>query len=430
MIIKAELWDKMQFLFRHYYDRMVHCVLYYDKPINIDILKQIIVWTVEKVPVLHSSFRYNAVEPYWETKDYTIDDIVTVDLNCNDIEQSINDVIYECIPTDNNVQIKIGAFCDNNKSALAIIVNHMCFDGGDFKYFLYKLSENYNKLLNKNYNLEIKQGSRSYDAVYTNLTDEERKIAEGLYKNISNVKDEHTFPLTNDSKLDKTAIHRRKIPEDLFLKFKQIGKVMGVTVNDLILTFYITALYKIGNYSKQDSLAIPCMVDLRRYMEDSTKTGLTNHTGFMICNIEKLGNDINDTLIQVIRSIHKNKSDKYMGLYSLPLLKLAYGIFPYIISETAIRIGYLNPLIGMSNIGVLNINKLKLGNSNLIDGFMTGGVKYKPYMQLALTTIKNEITMTVAIRGNDEDKKIVNKFFDYIIDAINDFIELNKDKLN
>ena len=48
-----------------------------------------------------------------------------------------------------------------------------------------------------------------------------------------------------------------------------------------------------------------------------------------------------------------------MGLYSLPLLKLAYSIFPYIISEQAIKIGYLNPLIGMSNIGVMDDRALK-----------------------------------------------------------------------
>ena len=118
-----------------------------------------------------------------------------------------------------------------------------------------------------------------------------------------------------------------------------------------------------------------------------------------------------------------------MGLYSLPLLKLAYGIFPHAISETAIRIGYLNPLIGMSNIGILKTNFLTFGESSVIDGWMTGGVKYKPFMQLALTTINNEITMTIAIRGNKEDKHIVETFFDYLIDEAKEFIKINKDKM-
>ena len=50
-------------------------------------------------------------------------------------------------------------------------------------------------------------------------------------------------------------------------------------------------------------------------------------------------------------------------------------------------------------------------------------------MQLAPTTVKGRITMTVAIRGNDEDEKIVERFFDLIEQNMTDFIKLNKDRL-
>ena len=56
-------------------------------------------------------------------------------------------------------------------------------------------------------------------------------------------------------------------------------------------------------------------------------------------------------------------------------------------------------------------------------------MKYKPYMQLALTSLLGDITMTIAIRGNDEDEKTVNRFFDMIIKNMNDFVELNRSKL-
>ncbi len=429
-IIKAELWDKMQYLFRNFYDRMVHCVLYYDAPIDINVLKQVLIWTTEKVPILHSSFHGNIVEPYWEEEKYAIDDILTVKLDSQDMEKDINDLIYQSIPVESNVQFKFGVFSQNGKWAMAMIVNHMCFDGGDFKYFIKKLAENYNKLLKGDRGLTIKQGSRSYDAVYSKLTPEESEVAKKLYKNISAVKDEHKFPFSPSEAGDATMINRRKVPADIFNQFKTIGKKMDVTINDLMLTFYIRALYQIGMYEPDQSLAIPCMVDLRRHIDNAEEnTGLTNHTGFMVCNVEKRGETINDTLIEVLRTVRKSKDDPYMGLYSLPLLKLAYAIFPYIISETAIKIGYLNPLIGMSNIGILDDKLLKFGESNAIDGWMTGGVKYKPYMQLALTTMRGEITMTIAIRGNQKDKEIADKFFDYILNNMKEFIETNNYRL-
>ena len=83
-----------------------------------------------------------------------------------------------------------------------------------------------------------------------------------------------------------------------------------------------------------------------RHIEGGDEAGgLANHTGFMLCTVHNKGETINDTLINVMRSTKKSKRDKYMGLYSLPLLKLAYTILPFSISEFAIKIGYANPLI-------------------------------------------------------------------------------------
>ena len=428
-VLKAEMWDKMQYLFRNYYDRMVHCVQYYDGELDISVLKKVLIWTLEKEPILHSAFHGNVVEPYWTVEDYSLSDFFT-EKDSEDLEADINAFITQAIPADSNVQLRFAVFHSEGKDTIAVIVNHMCMDGGDFKYFMKKLAENYNKLLCGNRSLTIKTGSRSYDAVYSKLSGEELETAKNLYKNISQIKDEHYFPLTAPSDEDVTRIIRRKVPRETFAAFRKIGKAMDVTVNDLMLAFYVRSLYEIGMFKDNERLTIPCMVDLRRHIvDDGAETGLTNHTGFMQCSTASKGATINDTLIEVLRSVRQSKKDPYMGLYSLPLLKLAYAVFPFVISETAIKIGYLNPLIGMSNVGLLDDRALKMGECNLIDAFVTGAVKYKPYMQLALTTLLGEITMTIAIRGNDEDEKIVNRFFDIILKNMDDFIELNKNKI-
>ena len=51
-ILKAEMWDKMQYLFRNYYDRMMHCVLYYDGEIDEDALVKALEFQISRVPVL------------------------------------------------------------------------------------------------------------------------------------------------------------------------------------------------------------------------------------------------------------------------------------------------------------------------------------------------------------------------------------------
>lgn len=43
---------------------------------------------------------------------------------------------------------------------------------------------------------------------------------------------------------------------------------------------------------------------------------------------------------------------------------------------------------------------------------MTGAVKYKPYALLSATTQRKAITMSMCVRGNEEDREIVERFFD------------------
>lgn len=423
--IKAELWDKMQFMFRNYYDRMVHAYTVYDGILDKDIIKTVLIGFTELVPILHSRFVEHPIDPYWEEAPYSIEDILTVKESA-DIAKDADSFLTQTIPYDNNVQYKVALFYHEGKTHLSMIVNHMCFDGGDFKYFLAMLAANYNNLANGINKIEIKTGSRSYDKVYTGLSKSEQRIAEKLYKNISAVKDEKQFPFSASDSADKNMICKRKIAKEVFEKARLIAKGFDATANDLLLAVYVSALYDIGKFDVNSSLTIPCMVDLRRHISDGgLSTGLTNHTGFMQCSVKNKGSNINETLLNVIKSVNKSKRDKYIGLYSLPLLNLAYSIFPYKLSEFAISKGYSNPLIGMSNIGVLNPKLLSFKDAHLVDGFITGAVKYKPYMQLAVTTLDGAATLTIAIKGNAKDAEIAENFFDIIEGNFKEFISIN-----
>ena len=161
--IKAELWDKMQYLFRNYYDRMVHAVLYYDGLIDIPTLKTVLIGTTEKVPVLHSSFHDSAIDPYWVVEDYVVDDILTVkEVSQDALEDEIESFITQCIPVESKVQFKMAVLNAGGKSTLCMIVNHMCFDGGDFKYFLKRLASNYNSAISGAPVIDIKTGTTKF----------------------------------------------------------------------------------------------------------------------------------------------------------------------------------------------------------------------------------------------------------------------------
>ena len=413
-ILRAEMWDKMQYLFRNYYDRMMHCVLYYDGHIDEEKFKRALAFQVDSAPVLHSRYHNNFIKPYWVVQPYKIDDVFSA-ADTDDLEGSVMRFAEQRIPINSNAQIRVGLFRCGTKRAVAFVVNHMCFDGGDLKYFVTQLARNYTGLLAGDGNMTVKSGTRAYDAVYSGLSEEDKKKAKSLYRNISDVKTKHVFPLTERREGDVNRIIKRKVAAEKFNAARAAGKKLGFTVNDVMLAVYLRSLYELGVFRDGETLTVPCMVDLRRHMKQGgAETGLTNHTGFMNVTVDGVGRNMRETLDIVAAAMEKNKSDRFLGLYSLPLLHLAYTILPHCVSEFAIKLGYNNPLIGMSNIGSIKPSDYALGDVQPYDGFYTGAVKGKPYMQLALTTFGGEVTFTVAITGNEDDEKVVNRFFDIV----------------
>lgn len=418
--LNAELWDKMHYLFRDFNDRMVHVALHYDYEINIEALKTVLICFLEKAPVLHSSFTDNHISPYWSVKDYRIEDVLTVDYP-QDVDAAVDAFLTQYIPPDSDLQMKAAVFFHDGKSVLCIVENHMCMDGGDFKYFMKALCKNYNDYITQGISpIELREGSRSYESVYEDFSKTEQRMARNLYKNVC-AKDTHQFPLTPNSIRDKSFIARRKISADTFAKIKAAGKRHGATINDMLVAAYFYSLYALADFDTKDSITISCAIDLRRHIKDVSDQGMTNHTSFMQCSIPERGRDIFETLKYVVRSSNRFKKDKFMGLYGLPLLNFGYKMLPHAASEEIIKIGYSNPLLAMSNIGILEADKLALEGHEPVDGFMTGAVKYKPYVLLSATSLRNVLTLSMCVRGNADDQKIVEHFFDLMeknIDAL------------
>ena len=203
---------------------------------------------------------------------------------------------------------------------------------------------------------------------------------------------------------------------------RELSKKMGITVNDAIMAMVFRSLYELCGLKDDDSLTVSCAIDLRKHIvEGGLKGGLTNHTAWMAVRTLAKGDTMQDTVVNIIRSTKGFKRDKFMGLYSLPLLKLAYTIFPQDIAEFAIKAGYDNPLIAASNMGLLNAEKLTPNGLKLVDGFISGAVKYKPFFLMSVTTLLNRITLSTSIRGNQKDIDIANHYFDLVMKNLKEF---------
>ena len=411
------MWDKMQYLFRNYYDRTMHAVYRYSARTDVEALKGAYMYVLSHIDVLHSTFAANPVRPYWEVNDdYSPDDFFSF-IETSSPESELDKFVTAEISPFGKVQFKAALIRSGGTDIWAVICNHMCFDGSDLRYFNMKVAESYSKFMAAgDYTVEIKSGTRSADQVYAQMSEEDKKHAMSLYKNVSTVRNKIVFPFGEDDDTLRPRLILRKLAAENFLKMKTKKKKSGATVNDIIVAAYFRALFKYIETSGR-TLTVPCMYDLRRYVGGSS-AGLTNMIGFMPCSLDSVGENMDETVEKVKAALKPAKEDRFTGLYSLPLLKLAYKVFPHVIAEFAIKLGYTNPYIGMSNIGLINPAEFRLASAEPFDAFYSGAIKFKPYMQLALTTFKNEITFSIGVRVTDAEQKLFESFLKTVTDEL------------
>lgn len=314
---RAEIWDQMQFFFQEYNDHQVHAVINFDGLLDRDCLQKAVFLTMELTPLLGSKFVVNKFRPYWEkVSQFQATDIISFVDSPNpeeELSRFITGMTNELTGPQLMVRV-IGSFnkdTEGIKDTLCIVINHMVCDGAGFKEYLYLLSAVYTKLLNgTDHFAEYHHGSRSAKQIYRTLKLRDRLKIFLLPNQPQKNKKKIYFPLSNAEDPRTPFILTHKLASDRFHLLKAYGKKYSATINDIILTAYYRALSKILDLKPDESLTIPCMVDLRRYLPNNQADAICNLSSMIICNIgPEIGTNFAETLRKVNQAMTAQKRD-------------------------------------------------------------------------------------------------------------------------
>lgn len=424
--MRAELWDKLHFILGNSTDRMIRVSLWYDGLIQLDILKKALGHVTDKNPILHSAFRDHAMNPYWEIRSYSIDDMLTA-YETNDPEQAKQQFFRQVIPVESNVQYRIAVINHDGKSLLCLMINHMCTDGRGVQTLLKQIAATYSKIHENLPVPEIKSGSRAYAKIYTGFRLRNRLAARFLLKNITRLKEKRTFAYTPEDQSDDllmvtakwTAGESAAIKE--FAKIKHTANKTGATVNDVLLAFYTHALYQTCNFPKEKPLTITCMVDNRRYIKETEATGLTNHVGLMQVRMVRCGSTVGETLAEIVKVTTLEKKKRFFGLSGIPLIRLGYHL-PFFLVKPGTSLWFLNPVIGFSNMGVIQEELFHLAGLKVVEGMFVGPQQYKPYLTVYIHMMCDALYFTTAVQGNEQDRQKIMQLFDNMKYHMQEFV--------
>ena len=410
-ILGAGMYDKMNYMCRFYMDRTVRLALYYDYVIDADTLRKVLVCLFEKAPIFHSKFFDNHVVPYWIVTDYHIDDAFKI-IETDDLEKTVKELALPSIDGKDNIQLKVFLLVNGDKCALFFRWNHMVFDGGGFRQLIKDITDNYRRFRNgETDKLTFRTGTRRYDRVYKDMPN--GKEAKKKYNKVF-AKDDHKLPYSEKSNSDSVFICKRTLPAEILKKMLIVGKECDGTFNDVFVSAYLRAAYRLMQCDKNDSLSISCAMDLRRYINDVDSIGYTNHTNFMPCTVSKMGDSIRETITELAQNTRAVKADEFNGLHGLPLLNVAYWTMIYLQAELVVKANYYNANFAVSNVGRFGGESFSFDGHDIVDAFIGGSAKYKPTTAVLVYTVGDKLTYTLPLIGNAEDEALVEKLFDLI----------------
>lgn len=407
--LKAEIYDKMNYTYRNYTDGMIRARLDYDFIMDIDVLKTVILCMLERVSVLHSSFTANFFNPFWTVCDYDINEVVTSE-NA-DSEDAADRFLEGAIAHSAGIQFRCHAVFCGGKTLLCILTNHMCTDGGDIMRIMRCVTANYTAYVeNGKPPIDFPTGNRGFGELYSSFSFKDKIKAKLLISNPS-TKDKHRLPFSEDREDDSPVIVRRKIPHELFSAACKVGKQYGGSVNDVASAACLYAGYITEKLDRTKPFEISCAINLRRHIANPEALGVTNYIAFMNCNVPGF-DDMQTLLKNVIECNKKSKSDRFLGLHGLSLLRFAYHSMVYAQAELVIRLFRRDSGLVFSNVGLFKDGELSVCGHAPEDCFMCGGAKNKPCSVLVGCTVNGDFSLAVCIKGNDEDRKIFENFFD------------------
>lgn len=412
MKYKAEIFDKIQYLYEEtkFNDHQLHCVIDFQGKLNEDVLRQSVMMLLQVVPILSCSYRHNNGSDYWESFDPSAFKNALLVLHNKTAFASFT---ASKIDEFTGPQIQVCLY-QSDKDSLSVIMNHMVCDAAGFKQCLYLLSGLYSHLIeNPKYLPDFKiDGDRSFQRVMQHIPFWRRLKSLLFHNGESNQNSKIVFPLSGDNKIFPFILTREIEPA----KFGQIHaycKENNVTINDVFLAAYDRALLKKLKVDG-NSLYIPIMVDMRRYLKNKDFDTLSNISSTIITHVPiSASESFNETVSKISREMKKKKSTD-IGMNGFVKLSLVFKLLSEKQSYKVARTSLKNPPICMTNVGIVDDKKLSFKGSKIENAFVCGSIKHRPHFQIALSSFAGTITLSSNLYGSQQDYDTIEHFLSMV----------------
>ena len=161
-------------------------------------------------------------------------------------------------------------------------------------------------------------------------------------------------------------------------------------------------------------ITFPIMVDMRRYLKDKSFNSLSNLSSTVMVSITV---NRGESFTETLRKVHNEmniKKEKNIGLNGFIKLAMIFKIFSSKKACELLKNNLKNPYICLTNVGVLDSNKLIFKGSEISNAMVCGSIKYRPHFQMAFSSFREQLTLSVNLYGSKQDRNIITNYFSLV----------------
>jgi NRPS condensation-like uncharacterized protein len=412
MNFPAEAFDQMQRLWevKRFNDHQLRCVLRFENRLDAESLKRAVLESIDAMPILGTRFVGEA-KPRWTSLDA---EEIGKAFVISHKEEEFNQFVQSAVDPGSGPQVRV-CHLNTRPYSIAVKMNHMICDASAFKSYLYLLSAIYSGAT-----LPLVSGvceraeDRSLRCILHRFSLAARLKSIVLQSNQNNHAKGFQFPMSGCEDAQPLVL-TRTLEAERTESIKVYGHTRGATVNDVLLTAYYRCLFRMLNLPAGAELRIPVMVDMRRYLADPrAKASLTNLTSTVSTQLKRKKAECFDDTLTRVKGFMDERKRNNLGLNGFIKLDRTYRILGDRMANRFLMWKLKHPLISMTNMGVLDADRLYFGDQCPNDAFLCGSIKYQPYFQLAVSSYEGKITLSSNLRGNRYDRNRILSLLDEI----------------
>lgn len=408
---RAGAGEKMQYMVHAYNDNTIRFVLRYPGLLDEEILRSAVRAVVGSVNVLHASFSAGRFGAKWTLRaQEAMQECFSVICEDGDLlDTAMRQAVLPIAP-DCAAQMQCVLVRGKDECALVVRISHLCADGSDGKYLMRKLAEAYCRIAGSGRceGMHIKNGSRAAQQAYAKLSVAEKlRILKDPRTGIKSV-----FPF-GSAEQGRPVLIRREISAETMTQARVRAKKLGATVNDILLAASYCAYAALPGVDAQAPMSISAMMDLRRHCEGGDSQGLSNMAGLLTTALrEGVQGDLEWAIGKIAAQTKREKEDPLAGLYGLPLLHGAVITVPLDIAQKVAKRLYRSMAVGLTNLGELPREEMRMGSALPTEGWFGGPLKQKPGMQVSAMSVGGQCALCVAGCYTQEDEALIRRMLD------------------